>query len=152
MPPVTAVAPTRAHTALTSDRQAQGFSRRDACRIVGIPISTLLDWERYAAPRPGAANEPAFTFPDLLALAVIREMAGQLGPALGDYAFGVGQLFDLMAAQPGVDGLDDQSAVIGRGFARLCKVRHKHVSCETRDFVVVPLRPVLSEFRDQVFP
>jgi hypothetical protein len=79
-------------------------------------------------------------------------MAGQLGPALGDYAFGVGQLFDLMAAQPGVDGLDDQSAVIGRGFARLCKVRHKHVSCETRDFVVVPLGPLLSDFRDQVFP
>ncbi len=152
MPPLTAVSPSRAHSAPASERQAQCFSRRDARRIVGVPISTLLDWERYAAPRTGAADTPPFTFSDLLALAVTREMAGQLGPALGDHAFGVGQLFDLLAAQPGVDRLDDHSAIVGRGFARLGKVRHMHVSCETRDFVVVPLGPLLSDFRDQVFP
>jgi hypothetical protein len=152
MPPVTALAPSRAHSAPAAERPAQRFSRGDACRIVGIPISTLLDWERYTAPRTDAPNELPYTFSDLLALAVTREMAGQLGPALDDFAFGVGQLFDLLAAQPSIDRLDDHSAVIGRDFARLGKVRDNHVSCGTADFVVVPFRPVLSDFRDQVFP
>jgi hypothetical protein len=152
MPTLTTASPSKAHSAPASDRPAQGFSRGDACRIVGVSISTLLDWERFAAPRTGAANEPPFTLSDLLAFAVTREMVGQLGPALGDFTFGLGQLFDLLAAQPGVDRLDDHSAVVGRDFARLCKVRDKHVSCHTRDFVVVPFRPVLSDFRDPVFP
>jgi hypothetical protein len=152
MPPLTALSPNRSLSAPATERPAHGFSRGDACRIVGVPISTLLDWERYAGRRTGAPDEPPFTFSDLLAFAVTREMAGQLGPALGDFAFGLGQLFDLLAAQPGVDWLDDHSAIIGRGFARLSKVRYKHVSRASADFVVVPFRPVLSDFRDQVFP
>lgn len=152
MPPLTALAPSRVLPAPASEPLVQAFSREDASRIVGVPISAFLDWERFAAPRTDVASEPAFTFSDLLAFAVTREMADQLGPAVGDYAFGVGQLFDLLAAQPNVDRLDDHSAVIGRGFARLGKVRDKHVSCATRDFVIVPLRPLLADFRDQVFP
>lgn len=127
------------------------FSREEACAIVGIPMSTLVEWERKGCGSRGPDDRP-FALSDLLALAVTREMARCLGPRFNDFAFRVRQLFQAFAARTNMERADDLSAVIGPHFAFLWKIREGDDRCRERDIVVVPLRPLLSELKDQVFP
>jgi hypothetical protein len=128
------------------------FSREEACAIVGIPVSTLIEWERQGCRNWGPGDDRPFALSDLLALAVIREMARCLGPRLNDFAFGVGQLFQALAARTDMERADDLSAVIGPHFAFLWKIHEGDDRSRERDMVVVPLRPLLADFRNQVFP
>jgi hypothetical protein len=123
------------------------FSRDDACAIVGIPISTLMEWEQKGLP----ACDRRFTLSDLLALTVTREMARRLGPRLDDFALGLKQLFPALASRPVVERADDFSAVVGPCFAFLWRTAEHDDRADEKDIVVVPLRPLLSELKDQVF-
>jgi hypothetical protein len=127
------------------------FSPDDACAIVAIPASTLLAWRQGAAPDCDDRDGRPFALSDLVALAVTRELAGRVGPRLGDFASGVAQVFCTLAANYDLERADDLSAVIGRDFGFLWPIRHPGQHQE-RDIVVVPLRPLLRELRDQVFP
>ncbi len=91
----------------------------------------------------------ALAFANVLAIAVVRE-ASRDGRA-GAFTLGLGQLFQILAARPDVEHLDDYAALIGRDFARLAQLRGVHVLCKREDFVVIPLRPILADLRDQVF-
>jgi hypothetical protein len=127
------------------------FSRDDACAIVGIPASTLLEWEQKGCQPCGGRNDRPFALADLLALAATREIARRIGPRLNDFALGVKQLSKALAARPDVERADHLSAVIGPHFAFLWQIPDEDDRCRERDIIIVPLRPLLSELRDQVF-
>jgi hypothetical protein len=128
------------------------FSRDDACGILGIPLSTLAEWEQKGRPGCRGRDDGRFTLSDLLALAVTREMAQRLGPRLDDFAVGLKQLFPALASRPDVERADNLSAVVGPRFAFLWRIPDDDERSLERDIIVVPLRPLLSELRDQVFP
>jgi len=126
------------------------FSRESACAILGIPVSAPAEWEARGAQAWDDRPDGRFAMSDVIALAVSREMARRLGPRLSDFAPGVKQLFQVLAARSDVERADDLSAVIGHQFAYLWQVDGT-TRCDARDIVVVPLRPILRELRDQVF-
>jgi hypothetical protein len=128
------------------------FSREDACAIVGIPMSTLLSWEHQGCKACADGDGGLLRLSDLLALAVTRELAGRLGPRLSEFVSGVKQLFPALASKSDVERADDLSAVIGPRFAFLWQIPDEDDRCRERGIVVVPLRPLLSELRGQVFP
>jgi hypothetical protein len=128
------------------------FSRENACAILGVPPSALSEWEARGAPACDDRPDGRLTLSDLIALAVTREIARRLGPRLDDFAPGVKQLFPALAARADVERADDLSAVIGRQFAFVWRVPDGDIRCDAQDVVVVPLRPLLRELRDQVFP
>jgi hypothetical protein len=101
---------------------------------------------------PASFSREAAILSDMIALGVTREMAQRLGPRLDDYAPGLKQLVPALAARPDLERADDLSAVIGHRFAFLWRVDACDVPCQARDMVIVPLRPLLRELRDQVFP
>jgi len=127
------------------------FSRAAARQIVGVSESQLELWEQAAWQETGRRPAVAFTFADLLALAILREVSRRLGRRAGGFSAGLGQLFLALAEKDDVERIDDLVALVGPHFARLAKVRSQHIRCEDETFVVVPLGPILADFRDQVF-
>jgi len=128
------------------------FSRRAACRIVGLARSDLERWERAIRRSGGRPWPEALAFADLVALAVLREAMGRLDACAGAFAIGLGRLVEALRARSDVETMDDHVVLLGGDFARLAQVRSEHVRCSVGDFVVVWLRPILAELRDQVFP
>jgi hypothetical protein len=129
-----------------------GFSRDAACAIVGIPISTLTEWEQKAGRGGGDSGARPFALSDLLVLAVMREMARRIDSRIDAFACGLRQLSQELAAVTDVERADHLCAVIGPRFGVLRQASDEDSRLRERDTVVVPLRPLLSELRDLVFP
>ncbi len=129
-----------------------GFSRADACTVVGLTCADFDQWERALSAEAGVQLTPTLAFADLLALAILRAVIERLGWRAGAFTLGVGQLFQGLGTRPDLERLDDYAALVGRDFARLAELRSDHVRCSGDEFVVVPLGPILARLRDQVFP
>ena len=114
-------------------------------------MPTLVEWERYLGSAEGCRGVRSFRLADLLLLAVVREIAPQLGSSLAEFTFGLKRLAHALSAHPDVARLSESSVVIARDFAQICELREGHVRCERGDILVVPLRPLLADFRDQAF-
>lgn len=132
-----------------ADRPRASFTPAAACEVLGLAPADLARWEPAIAALRLAAS---LSFAELVALAVVAEASRRLGEGAGDYALGLCRLFEAMGAAPEPERLDDHVAIVGRDFARLARVKEGHLRCEGDGFIVVALRPVLAELRDQVFP
>jgi hypothetical protein len=128
------------------------FSRAIACEITGIEPGDLERWERSLSSETGLQLADVLSFSDLVSLAVLRVAHRNLGPSAWEFSLGFGQVFGALRAMPNVETLDAYAAVIGRDFARLATMRTDHLTCTHDDFVVIPLRPILADFRGQAFP
>lgn len=127
------------------------FSRDDACSIVGIPISTLAEWEQKGRLGDSGPGARPFAFSDLLALAVMRETVRRTGPQIDAFASGLRQLLQALAAMTDVERADCLYAVIGPRFGFLRRTPGEDSLDREGDVVVMPLGPLLSELRDMVF-
>jgi hypothetical protein len=127
-----------------------GFTRVAACRIVGLTLPELERWELAIGAETGLRLAPCLTFADLLGLAFLREASWALCARVADFNLGLGQLFEILGSRPDIEQLDDFAALIGRDFARLAELRRVHLRCARDDFIIVPLRPILADLRDQV--
>jgi hypothetical protein len=139
-----------AAAASRGDHVPLAFSREAACRIVGLSRATLETWAGQAR-RAGASPPIRFGVGGLVALMVLRDLAGRLGPEREAFTPGIVQLFQLLAPHTDARWLSAQTAVIGRDFARLCELRTGHIRCDDGQFLAQPLRPLVAELQDRVF-
>jgi hypothetical protein len=116
-----------------------------------LTLPELERWEHAIEAETGRRLAASLTFADFIGLAILREASWRLGARVRDFNLGFGQLFEILGARADIESLDDFAALVGRDFARLAKLRKIHLRCVQDDFVVVPLRPILADLRDQVF-
>jgi hypothetical protein len=141
----------RVRSASLNGRMRVRFSRAAACRLVGLEPSELARWERTASREIGLRLPASLAFPDLVALSALRAVFNRVGKRAGAFTTGLAQLFTALAERTDIERLDDHVALIGHDFARLARLRSGHVCCAGDDFIVVPLRTILADLRDQVF-
>jgi hypothetical protein len=138
---------------LTSMASGQGrngvaiqFSKSEACRIAGLPPATLAAWALLAAPF-GFELHASFGIGGLVAFSVLRKLAERRSI----YAAGITQVFEVLMPCRDEGWLAARTAIVGPDFARLCELRTVHVRCNGDQFVVLPLRLIVSDLRDKVF-
>ena len=128
----------------------RGFSRAAAARIVGLAPSALSRWERVLFDRAGLELGATLTFADLVALAVLSATERCLGAGTDAFAAGHAQVFDLLRDRADVEHLDGYAALVSRDEGHIAE-RYDHEICATTDILVIPLRPILANFRGQAF-
>jgi hypothetical protein len=82
----------------------------------------------------------------------MREMERRIDSRIDEFACGLRQLSRALAAITDVERTDHLCAVIGPRFGFLWQLPDGDTRHRERDTVVVPLRPLLAELRDLVFP
>ena len=96
--------------------------------------------------------DPATVLADLMTSAVTGEMTASLGLRPYAYASGLERLFELLSARSDAERLDGKAAVVGADFARLASAaRGERAHITSCGAAIVPLRPILADFRDQAF-
>ena len=140
--------PARERPASAAAAPAARFTPASACDILGLEAGELEQWERASAALRLAAS---LTFADLLALAVVAEAARRLGDGVGAFGLGLRRLFTTLADRTDLERLDDHVALVGRDFAQVACLKGDHVRCAGDGFIVVPLGPILADFRDRAF-
>jgi hypothetical protein len=123
------------------------FARADAARIVGVAPARLTDWERSLWARADLDLGPSLTLADLVALSVLAIAARHLG----EFTPGFAGLFQALRDRPDIERLDDHVALVGRDLACIVELGRNRVRCAGDDFLVIPLAPILTGLRDQVF-
>jgi hypothetical protein len=132
------------------DSAAIRFSRETACRIAGLPLSGLKAWERQGA-EPSVVRVASFGIGGIVALCVLRELYQRQGRCSDAFVPGFEPLFHQLAACSDIGWMATQTAIVSRDTARLCALRTRHVRCDSDQFVVVPLRPLIDDLKDRVF-
>jgi len=133
-----------------ADRWPRRFSRALACQIAGLDQEMLARWEQAAVEAGAPPLASGFSFPDVLAFAVLRDLSDRLGDNLDAFTVGLVRLFAALTERGDVERLDGHVALVGRDFARVAELRGGHVRCVGGDFAVIPLGPILKELRDRV--
>jgi len=127
-----------------------GFTRQAAAEIVRLTPSNLRRWENLLLLQAGFDLGPTLDFADLVGLAVLSATVRCLGAEADGYATGLAQLFEALRDRRDVERLDGYAALVGRDSARL--VTHVDTEpCAAADILIIPLRPILADFRGQVF-
>lgn len=139
-----------ANSGQTSALSAE-FPLPTACRLVGLTPAQLARLERAVSDATGWRPSQSLTFADLVALAVVREVLHQLAGRIDEVTVGLAELFVALASRRDVERLSDHVAVVGRAFARLVAMPNDEPESIEGAVVVIPLRPILAAFRDQVF-
>jgi hypothetical protein len=127
-----------------------GFTRAAAARIVGLAPSELHRWERLLLKRAGFTIGPTLTLADLVALAALSVTERCLGAGAKEFAVGHARVFEALRARADVERLDGFTALVSRNSARIAE-RYDTDSCAAADILVIPLRPILADFRSQAF-
>lgn len=127
-----------------------GFSRPVAAEIVRLTPPNLRRWENLLRTRAGLDLGPTLCFADVVALAVLSAAVRCLGAGADDYAVGVARLFEALGNRADIARLDGYVALVGHDTARLAR-RFDLERCAAADMLVIPLRPILADFRGQVF-
>jgi hypothetical protein len=127
-----------------------GFSRASAAQIVGLAPSTMRRWEDVLLDQVSFDLDSPLTFADLVALAVLSATVRCLGAGADEFAFGIARVFEALRDRTDVERLDGHAALVGRDSARIAE-RYDHEMCAAADILVIPLRPILADFRGQAF-
>jgi len=127
-----------------------GFDRAAAAAIVGLPPSALRRCERMLLDRAGLDLGPTLTLADLVAFAVLSVSVRCLGGAADAFAVGHARVFDALRDWPDIERLDGCVALVGRDSAQIVE-RYDAESCAADDTLVIPLHPILADFRGRVF-
>ena len=127
-----------------------GFTWAAAAPIVGLAPSVLSRWERLLLDRAGFDLGSTLSFADLVGLAALGAAVRCLGAGADGFAVGLARLFEALRDRADVERLDGYAALVGHDSGRLAE-RYDHESCAAADILVVPLRPILADFRGQVF-
>jgi len=127
-----------------------GFTWEAAAPIVGLAPSVLSRWERLLLDRAGFDLGSTLSFADLAGLAALSATVRCLGAGADGFAGGLARLFEALRDRADVEHLDGYVALISRDSARLAE-RYDNERCAAADILVVPLRPILADFRGLVF-
>jgi hypothetical protein len=126
------------------------FSRAAAAQIVGLAPSALSRWEDLLLAQAGFALGEALSVADLVSLAVLSATVRCLGASAEDFAIGHARVFEALCGRPDVERLDAYVALVGRDSARLTD-QYDEARCAAEDLLIIPLRPILADFRSQAF-
>jgi hypothetical protein len=129
---------------------APGFSRATVARILGVEPAELRRWERVLHNLAGLELGATLTLADLVGLAVLGVSVRCLASGADAFAVGHAGVFDALRERADIEGLDGYVALVGHDSARIAE-RYDSENCAADDFLVVPLRPILADFRDRVF-
>ena len=127
-----------------------GFTRSVAAEIARLTPLNLRRWENLLLNQAGVDLGPTLVFSDLVALAVLSATVRCLGADADDYAVGIAQLFEALRGRADVERLDGYAALVGRDSGRLL-THYDTEHCAAADILIIPLRPILADFRGQVF-
>jgi hypothetical protein len=129
---------------------APRFTHAAAARIVGLAPSVLSRWEDLLFSRAGFDLGSTLTFADLVGLAALSATLRCVGGGADQFAAGLARLFEALRDRADVERLDGYAALVGRDSADIAQ-RYDVEGCAASDILVIPLRPILADFRGQVF-
>jgi hypothetical protein len=127
-----------------------GFTREAAASIVGLAPSTLSHWEGRLLEQAGFELGSALSFADLVALAVLSATVRCLGGRADAFAVGLAGVFEALHDHADVERLDRYVALVDRDCASIVD-GYDHERTAEADILVIPLRPILADFRGQAF-
>jgi len=148
--PAGAEPPPRPNAAATAEPSPATFTRAEAARILSLAPSELRRWERVLSNLAGVELGSILTLPDLVGLAVLSMTVRCLGEGADAFAIGQARVFDVLRDRADIERLDGYVALVGRDSARIAE-RYDNESCAADDTLVIPLRPILADFRSQAF-
>jgi hypothetical protein len=129
---------------------AQELDRTAAAHILGVEPPELRRWEQVLRNLAGFRLGSGLSLADLLALAVLSVSVRCLGGGADAFAVGHARLFDVLRDRPDIERLDGYAALVGHDSARIAD-RYDGCACAASDIIIVPLRPILADFRSQAF-
>jgi hypothetical protein len=129
---------------------APGFNRAAAAEILGIEPAELRRWERVLLNLAGLELGSPLSLADVVALAVLGTTVRCLGAGADAFAVGNALMFDALRDRVDIERLDGYVALVGRDSARVVE-RYDCEACAAEDILVIPLRPILADFRNWVF-
>jgi hypothetical protein len=128
------------------------FTQDQARNLVGVSVETLRHWRKtipYLSLRAGKAAR--FSFTDVVGLAVTKELVCTFGIHIATLSTAVDKMFPLFAeAVPAI--LDSATVIFSAKEARLFDTRAQAAGLPTQSAVVIPLAPIVSGIRRQIFP
>jgi hypothetical protein len=129
---------------------APRFSRGAAADILGIEPAELRRWERVLLNLAGLELGSPLSLADVVALAVLGTTVRCLGAGADAFAVGNALVFDALRDRVDIERLDGYVALVGRDSARIVE-RYDSEASAAGDVLVIPLRPILADFRNRVF-
>jgi len=128
------------------------FTQEQARNLVGVSVETLRHWRKtipYLSLRTGKAAR--FSFTDVVGLAVAKELVNTFGIHIVTLSMAVDRMFPLFAETiPAV--LDNATVIFSSKEAKLFDARAQTAGLPTQSAVVIPLAPIVSGIRRQIFP
>lgn len=127
------------------------FTQEQARVITGVSSETLRHWRKivpYLAQKSGKAAR--FTFPDLLGLAVTRQVVDTFGVSIGSVQAQIEALFRILAETPPL-ALQNATVVIGVEGAFLRLGMEEVSESDLSDpMLMIPCAPLIERLRECV--